>query len=540
MISRPHGPAALVGLGLVAVVFLAFLPVGSNEFVAFDDDILIYNHPTVREGMSRDGVLWALTSSEHSNWSPVTRLGHLLNAELFGMRPGPHHLMSVTWHAGATALLFLALRRLTGGLWRPAFAAALFALHPLRVESVAWAAELKDPISGFFLALTLLAYARYTATPGFVRSLGVSAAFACGLMAKATLLPVPFLLLLLDYWPLGRLNARSVGEKAPLLLLSAGVGVVTYHAQSATGALWSAFATFPPAVRIENALTAIASYLGMLVWPTKLAVFYPHPGFGLPAWKWIGAAILLLVASGLALSQARRRPWLSVGWLWFVGMLVPVLGIIQAGLQGMADRFTYLPMIGLAVAAAWDLCGRFQRAQRRAWLVGAGGVGVLVVLGALTWVQCGRWRTSETLFRHAIAVTERNWMAMVNLGVTLSAERRDEEAVPLLHQAIGIQPEYPLAHHLLGNSLRRLGRLPEAVGSYRTSLRLEPRDVMAHNNLGGTLVQLGQLEEAARQFRLALALKPGFPPALENLKRVAELMERAGTTDRQIIPPAPH
>jgi len=509
---------------LVVTIFATFWPVSRNGFINYDDNVILYLNPHVLQGLTASSLRWAVASLDGWNWIPVTRVAHMLNVQLFGVRPGPHHLTSVFYHAAAAALLFLALRRLTGRLWPALFVAALFALHPQRVESVAWAAELKDPLSGCFFSLTLLAYAAYAARPGPVRYLLLLGGFALGLMAKPTLLPLPFLLLLLDYWPLGRLDRRAVVEKIPLLLLATAVSAVTYSTQSDAHAV-NTLAIISLRARVGNALTAVASYLGSFLWPQDLAVIYPHRGENFPPAPAIAGAALLVVFTGIAACQLRRRPWLAVGWFWYLGLLVPVLGLVQVGIQSRADRYTYLPLIGIALALSWVFAELCATLRRRA-LPAIAGCLLLVALASITWRTAGFWKDDATLFGHALEVTSDNGPALAHLGAARSAEGRLDEAEALLSRSIAILPGYAFSHNALGNVLSREGREAEAISSFRRALRLYPGWADAHNNLGASLAATGRFAEAALHFKAALAARHDMAEAADNLRKVAPFLQR--------------
>lgn len=514
---------AILGL-FVAAVFATFWPVSRNGFINFDDNVVIVHNTHVLQGLTASSLRWAFASLDGANWIPLTRIGHLLNVQLFGLRPGPHHLMSVMYHALAAALLFLALRRLTGRLWLALLVAAMFALHPLRVESVAWAAELKDPLSGCFFSLTLLAYAGHTARPSPTRYLLLVGSFACGLLAKPTIIPLPFLLLLLDYWPLGRLDRRAVAEKIPLLLLAAAASVVTYLAQAGSRAV-SSLAGLSLRARVGNALTTPACYLGKFLWPENLAVIYPSRGENFSSWSAIAGATLLFVITGLAVHQLQRRPWLAVGWFWFLGFLVPVIGLVQVGIQSMADRYTYLPLIGVALALCCGLAELSATLRRRALSATAAAL-ILIALASTSWRTVGFWQDDATLFGHAVDVTRDNGPALAHLGTARSATGRLDEAAALLRQSIAIFPGYAFSHYALGNVLSLQGREEEAILSCRNALRLSPGWADAHNNLGASLVATGRFDEAALHFRAALAAQPEMTDAAENLRRVTPFLHR--------------
>ncbi len=522
-------------LVLAALVVAVFWQVGEHEFVNVDDNLYIYENPVVLRGLTPEGVSWAFTTFHAAYWHPVTWLSHMVDVELFGPSPGWHHRMNVLYHLLGTELLFLVLWRMTGALLPSAFVAALFAVHPLHVESVAWAAERKDVLSALFWMLTMGAYLLYVRRPGAARYALVLATFALGLMCKPMLVTLPFALLLLDFWPLGRVAPPGpepapswraaaaalpglVREKVPLLALSAASCVVTYRSAAANAAV-SSFEQLTVAARAANALVSYAVYLVKTVWPSPLAVFYPHPATvhaSLPAWQVAGALVLVAAFSAFALLQARRRPYLAVGWFWYLGTLVPVIGLLQAGAQAQADRFTYVPLIGIFVAVAWGAASLATDAPGRRRAVGALAAASLAALAAAAWVQAGCWRDSVTLLSRTAAVTDRNWFALNHLGVAETGLRRYGEAVAHFEEALRITPDYAEAWNNLGVAGNRLGRFRRAADCFREALRVRPAYPEAWNNLGVSRHGLGEDRQALDAFREALRLKPEFPEALNN------------------------
>lgn len=449
--------AAGVGLSLALLTLATYLPVLAHGFIRFDDPLYVTRNHHVQAGLSWEGIAWAFSANVASNWHPLTLLSHMLDCELFGMDPLGHHLTSLLLHAVSVVLLFEALRRMTGCVWRSAFVAALFAVHPTHVESVAWIAERKDVLSGFFWMLTLLAWVCYVRQPSPKRYAAVALALAAGLLSKPMVVTLPFVLLLLDVWPLRR--TIRIQEKLPLFALAAASCVATVIAQSGAIGLAS---RFPLRLRLANAVLSYVAYLGKTVLPTRLAVFYPMPD-EFPAWKVAGAALLLAVLTVLACRAGRS---FAVGWLWFLGALVPVIGIVQVGGQAMADRYTYLPTIGLFLIAAWGL------PRRAAWVA----VVVVLALAAGTRLQLRYWEDSESLFRHAAAVTERNFIAHLNLA-QIHAERGEHgPALEHFRTTLEIRPGMWQAQASLGNTLRRWGRPDKALPHLRNAVRLRPHD----------------------------------------------------------------
>ncbi|MFL6199060.1 MAG: glycosyltransferase family 39 protein [Thermoanaerobaculia bacterium] len=453
--------AAWSGVGLALLTLAAYLPVLAHGFIRFDDPLYVTRNPHVQAGLSWEGIAWAFSANVASNWHPLTLLSHMLDCELFGMDPLGHHLTSLLLHTASVVLLFEALRRLTrdqpGSIWRSAAVAALFAVHPTHVESVAWIAERKDVLSGFFWMLTLLAWAGYVRQPSPKRYAAVALALAAGLLSKPMVVTLPFVLLLLDVWPLRR--EIRVKEKLPLFALAAASCVATVIAQFGAIGLAS---RFPLRLRLANAVLSYAAYLRKTLLPTRLAVFYPMPG-EFPAWKVAGAALLLACLTVLALRAGR---YVLVGWLWFLGTLVPVIGIVQVGGQAMADRYTYLPTIGLFLIAAWGL------PRRARWVV----PGVVLALAIGTRLQLRHWEDSESLFRHAAAVTERNFIAHLNLAQIHAEHGERGPALEHFRTTLEIRPGMWQAQASLGNTLRRWGRPDKALPHLRNAVRLRPHD----------------------------------------------------------------
>lgn len=522
-----------MAIALLVITALVFGRTLGNGFVNYDDPAYVTANDHVREGLHRETIAWAFQAEVASNWHPLTCLSHLLDVSLFGQNPAGHHATSVLLHAAATAFAFVALYRLTDAFWRSALCAVLFAWHPLRVESVAWVAERKDVLSGCFFFLGLWCYARYVFARGSQRwgwYAGALGSCAAGLMAKPMLVTFPFVLLLVDFWPLRRWvrtqsnetsNAplglgRLLIEKLPFLGLAVLSCVITYRVQSHSGAVTAALTG---SERMANAVVAVARYLGKIVWPVDLAVLYPHPGRW-PTAAVVAAAILTAGVTFLCGAQYRRRPWLIFGWLWFLGMLVPVIGLVQVGLQSMADRYTYLPSVGLMMALVWtgaDLFGRSgdgveRNTKTRSRSTGASRYlpALLVVpLVILTVVQLGVWRSSLTLFTKTIAVAgEGNYLAYDNRGIALQEAGQAEAAIADYERALAIKPDYPNANNNLGRTLADRGKPREAIAHYRVALRAKPDLLELHNNLANALSDVGALDEAIEHYQIALAREP--------------------------------
>jgi tetratricopeptide (TPR) repeat protein len=500
----------------VATVAL-YAPVARFDFVNFDDPEYVTRNTHVRDGLTPSGLEWALTSGEAANWFPVTRLSHMLDSQLFGLRAGLHHLTSVFCHALAAVLLFAFLVRATHARWPSAWVAFLFALHPLHVESVAWVAERKDVLCAFFWFLALWAYVRYAERPGRGRYLTVLLLFCLGLMSKPMIVTLPFLLLVLDAWPLRRLSRAAVREKIPFFALAAASAIVTFLVQQSSGAV-KEIARLPIGLRIENALVSCAIYCLKTVWPSKLAVFYPYPA----AYEWwmvAAAALAIAVITALVLRWFRRAPYLAAGWIWFLIALAPVIGLVQVGAQARADRYMYIPMVGLAIMLAWgaaDLARRWPAIRRPA---GVAAIGACLAAAAVSAAQIQHWKNSETLFQHALDVTTDNYLAEHNLGSYLLATGRLPEAIAHLEAALRIRPESAPARSDLASALAQTpGRLPEAIAQYRAALRLLPDSAVLHHNLASALAKFpDRLPEAIAEYQAALRIDPGYAEAHNNL-----------------------
>jgi tetratricopeptide (TPR) repeat protein len=501
-------------LALFAATLLVYFQVGAFDFVNYDDPDYVTNNPHVRDGITPDGLVWALTSGDAANWFPLTRISHMLDCQLFALESGPHHLTSVLIHALAVLLLFAFLDLATGARWPSAFVAFVFALHPLHVESVAWVSERKDVLCALFWFLTLWAWVRFTLKPSRSRYLLAVASFCLGLMSKPMIVTLPFVLLLLDFWPLRR--GLRVREKLPFFALSAATALITILVQQSGGAV-EAFSTVPLSLRIENAAVSYIVYIAKTFWPSALAVFYPYPA-NLPAWQHILAALAILGISVAVWMAWRRHPYLAVGWLWYLGTLVPVIGLVQVGSQARADRYMYVPMVGLALMLAWGAVDVLRK-----WPAAKTGITILAVAGCaccvpLTWMQAAYWKNSESLYRHALAVTNDNALAEHNLGsYLLDAPGRLPEAIRHLQAALRINPDSASAHSDLGSALARTGRTMEAIPEFQAALRLNPNSAIVHNNLANALLDTGRRFDAIAEYRYALSLDPGYADARRNL-----------------------
>ena len=520
--SRPRLIALLLALGTLVV----FLPVGRFGFVNYDDPAYITENAVVKNGLTWAGIVWAFAGFHVANWHPLTWLSHMADCSLFGVNPGAMHFVNVLFHAANAALLFTLLLRLTKIIWPSALVAALFAWHPLHVESVAWIAERKDVLSTFFALLALLNYARYvelsqakspSAKIYFVWSL---LAFAFSLLAKPMFVTLPFVLLLLDFWPLKRFPLSAFPpslrfgaarrfplllEKIPFFLLVIPMVIVTCLAQR--GAM-ATLERVPFALRLENSLVAYVAYLLKIFWPVNLAFFYPL--FAAPFRALLAAAIGLAAISIFAWRTRRAQPYVMMGWLWFLGMLVPVIGLVQVGGAALADRYTYFSATGIFILATFGACALAKRFQFPKWILPAAALVILAACLALMENQLRYWRNGVALFTHAVATTKNNDVALLDLGVALDAQGRFEEALVPYREALRIAPERYQIHNNLGNILGILGRPEEALAEYREAVRLKPDLAFLHNGTGQTLAQLGRFDEAAAEFAVAARLDPGF------------------------------
>ncbi len=585
--TRNTRPELLICLLLVAAILVVYWQIRNHEFVSYDDGLYVTENPYVRAGLTPESISWAFTATHSSNWHPVTWLSHMLDIELYGMNSGQHLMTNMLFHIANTLLLFSVLRRMTGGseargqrsedpltssLTSCGFVAALFALHPLHVESVAWVAERKDVLSTFFMMLTMQSYIRYAKQPGIGTYLPVFLFFALGLMAKPMLVTLPFVMLLLDYWPLHRfyknsdihesgdsginssipqfLNLSIFYEKIPFFALTAASCVITFLVQKSGGSV-GALDILPLDVRIANALVSYICYIGKMIWPLHLAVLYPHPRI-IPAWQIAGACLILVSVSLLVVRNMRQRPCLAVGWFWYIGTLVPAIGLVQVGRQAMADRYTYIPLIGLFIMVAWGIPEILSGWRYRNRLLTPFAVVILLALTTISWKQAQYWKNSITLYEHTLCVTTDNDTIHYNMGNALSARGKYDkaiwhyaealrlfpdaekynnlglalfrkgnidEAVKCYAEALKIYPDSDEAHNNLGNAFAARGKLDKSVFHYSRALQISPENANVHNNLGLALIQKGDIDGAVTHFQEALRIKSDYKEAYNNLGR---------------------
>jgi len=545
-------------LALTIVTAAVYCRVHSYDFINYDDPGYVSENPNIQNGITLQAIKWAFTTGNMGNWHPLTWLSHILDWWLFGSNAGGHHLTNLIFHIANTLLLFIVLKQMTQRLWLSAFVAAMFALHPLHVESVAWISERKDVLSTFFWLLTMWAYVRFVNRRRVADYVLMAVFFVFGLMAKPMLVTLPFVLLLLDYWPLNRIKSRQsllplFIEKIPLFMMVIASSVITYLVQIKGGAV-TKFAVLPLKFRILNAFVSYIEYIGKMFWPVKLVYFYPHPGPNISVLYAFVSAVLLLAITVFILRFAKSHHYLVTGWFWYLGTLIPVIGLVQVGVQAMADRYSYITLTGLFIIIAWGLPELFGR---RKVLLASLSVAVLVALSICTYIQLQYWKSSLPLFQHALKVNDNNYnaansnyVAHLCIADVLLKEGRIDEAIYHNYEAVRIRPDLIETHNDLGNNLYKIGRIDHAIGSYRMALEINPADAevnanigvafatkgdfaqaeqhyriavktldtpAVHNNLGYALAKMGKFDEAIEQFRLALQINPDYKPAKVNL-----------------------
>jgi Flp pilus assembly protein TadD len=536
-------------LFLAAITLAVFGRTFSYGFVNFDDNDYVYENPAVCGGLTLNGIAAMFTQVECNFYHPLTMISLMVNYQLNGLQPGGYHLANVLLHSLSAILLFLVLRRMTGFVWRSAFVAAVFAIHPLRVESVAWVSERKDVLSGLFFMLTLWAYARYVqnARSG-VRYLVVVVLFAMGLLCKPSIVTLPFVMLLLDYWPLRRFGggaaagsklanqrggfsvfAHLIVEKVPLFALSAAASVI---APMAEGKAMTSSAGVPLLTRLGNPIMSYVTYLRQMIYPADLAPLYPFPSWDLSGWNIILALALLAAISATTVVAWRKRPYLLVGWLWYLGILVPMIGIMQVGGFAHADRFTYLPMIGLSIALTWTVADLSAGWRHRQMVLGGCAITILIALMFCAQTQVSYWQNSESLWTRTLACTSDNYIAHNDLGSALLQKGDVDKAISHFQTALQIKPGFTEAQNNLGTALLQKNNVDEAISHFQAALQIEPDDATAHNNLGDALLQKGDVNKAVAHFQTALQINPGYAEAHYNF---GNALLKAGKADEAIV-----
>ena len=496
------------------------------KFINYDDHVYVSENKQILTGLKWNNIKWVLTSEHGSNWHPLTGLSHMLDCQLFGPNPGWHHLVNLMFHMANTLLLFTILGRITGAFWQSAFVAALFALHPLHVESVAWVSERKDVLSTFFCLLTMKAYFRYVERSIAGQYVLALMFFSLGLASKPMLVTLPLVLLLLDYWPLNRMKTTGevrfshlVLEKIPFFFLSAVSSIITLFVQTSSGALRTV-EKLTLTARFANAVVSYVKYIGKMIWPLNLAPFYPYSRQHLPAWQAFVSIALLLTVTILVIRLSKKYSYLFVGWFWYLIMLVPVIGLVQVGDQAMADRYTYIPLTGLFIILAWGTNDLLQNWKYRKIALGISFAAVIPVLSVLTWCQASYWQNSEKLFRHTLKATGENYLAYINLGVALMEQNKVIEAIDAYRKAIVINPDKQEPYYNLAVAYNKIGRGEEAAMVVKEAIRLKPDNARAWNTLGAAYSMTGRLRDAAGAYKRAIEIDTHYADAYNNLSMV--------------------
>lgn len=534
---RTYQTEIIVAVPILMVAFI-YAPTLKHDFVNYDDTSYVTENRNVNSGLSLRSIGWAFTSTEESNWHPLTWISHMLDVDLYGLNPGGHHLTNMFLHMLNTLILFALLKSMTGTIWRSAFVAALFAIHPLHVESVAWIAERKDLLCAFFWFLALWSYTYYVKRPSLILYLLVSFFFISGLLSKPMIITFPFLLLLLDYWPLNRYLIADnrepltnhwkkliqlLCEKIPFFILSLGSVIVTYMAQHGGGAVDS-LESVPLFGRIGNGILSYATYLVKTVWPLNLAFFYPFT-LDIALWQVILSGFFLTVITILAIITFRRLPYFVVGWFWYLGTLIPVIGIVKVGMQAMADRYTYVPLIGIFILFVWSITNFTAKYRYRKQILTGSGMILLAALMILTSRQISHWQNSYTLFRHAINTTSKNFVAHSGLARTLKTKGMNDEAIKQYEKALEINPFYTVAHYNFGTLLAGIGRIDEAIEHFSKTLQIDPQYAKAHNNIGTIMMSRGDRANGIEHFKAALKIDPAYKLARLNLGNALSMKE---------------
>ena len=532
----------LINLILILSILAVYWQVKDFDFAGYDDELYVTENSQVQTGITVEGIIWAFTTFHAGNWHPLTWLSHMLDCELYGLNPMGHHWTNLLFHLANTILLFFMFQKMTGSMWRSAFVAALFALHPLHVESVAWVAERKDVLSTFFWMLTIIVYYRYVKRPSLFAYLLIILFLSLGLMAKPMLVTLPFVLLLLDFWPLERLKyhshhqssnfqalnlSRLIWEKIPLFVPVVASSVLTFIAQQKVGAVYS-FEALPVKIRIANACVSYAHYMVKAIWPQKLAIFYPHPFGMLSSWNIFGSVLLIAGLSFLAIRliaglsfleiyMLTQYKYVTVGWFWYLGTLVPVIGLLQVGAQGMADRYTYIPLIGLFIIVAWGMPDLLKKWHSNKIILAVFAIILISVFSTRSYFQTKHWENSAAIFENATKVTDYNWLAYNNLGLALMRDGKAEKAVFYYKKALEIKPDYLIALDNLGIALFQLGKYEKALFYYSEALKIDPDRAGIHNHIANVLTAQGKLEKAVNHYTKALLIDPGLAITHNNL-----------------------
>jgi tetratricopeptide (TPR) repeat protein len=539
----------LIIILLIVLTLAIYWQIQNAEFIYLDDNAYVYDNLHVQMGLSIESMKWAFTTMDAGFWHPLTWLSLMLDYHLFGLNPGGFHWTNLLLHIISTVLLFLVLSRMTGSLWRSGFVAALFALHPLHVESVAWIAERKDVLSAVFWMLTMYAYLAYVSYPRLRSYLLLVLIFVLGLMAKPMLVTMPFLFLLLDYWPLNRFRveiqnnrkieiipvgpgntiSRLLMEKVPLIILSIMFSSVTFFTVQKTSAIAS-FSGLSVFSRIGNALVSYVEYISKMIVPVNLAVFYPHPGMW-PLWQVLLCLTVLICITLIVIFYIKKYPYLAVGWFWYLGTLVPVIGLIQVGSHGMADRYTYIPMIGLFIMISWGFFDLAKKLRNGKIIISAAAISILFIMTIITWVQIGYWKNSITLFSHAIEVNDRNYLAHGNLGAVYIDEQDYRQAYYFVSKALQLRPNSAGAHRNLGVILSKTGRADSAIIHFQEAIKINPNYINAIRELADIFVENTRFEEAILLYKRVLTLQSDDPETYNNL---GVALARTGKIDAAI------
>ncbi len=529
---------------LMVAILVVYWQVQYFDFIDLDDNIYVIENPYVQSGLSYQGLIWAFSTTHTTNWHPLTWLSFMLDYDLYRLNPAGYHWTNILFHIANTILLFLVLKRMTGEAWKSSFVAILFAIHPINVESVAWIAERKNVLSTFFWLLTMLTYVFYAESPSVKRYLLILISFIMGLMVKPMLVTLPIVLLILDYWPLNRIQSghRETSKRYPwadiipllreklALFVIAGISsIVTVYAAMTGGAIRS-LDSFPMDVRIANAFVSYVMYLNKMVWPQNLAAFYPHEGM-IAQWKVVAACLSILGFTVFVLYASRRFRYLSMGWFWYLVTMVPVIGLVQVGYHAMADRYAYIPLIGIFIIISWGIADIFSQLTKRKGLIMSSAAIFVFIYAMAAWQQVQYWQNSMTVFQHALNVTKNNYQAHQGMGNVLLHQGKIESAIEHYMEALRFKPDHAEVLNNLGMALMYQGKYEEAMSQYRGALQIKPNQAKVYNNMGVLMAKEGKLESAIAQFHEALRIDPGFAGAKGNLQAV--LHEQQNPIKRQ-------